>query len=122
MNVLPVRTQFQLGLLSSSAASSGEVVIGCDTAADLRGRHVLLVDTIIDTGGTLRRLLDHFAKKGPASLKTAVLMDKKPRRSEGTPIAYVGFEIEDVFVVGYGVDCAERYRNLPYIAVVKPDK
>jgi hypoxanthine phosphoribosyltransferase len=104
----------------NSTVSSREVKIKKDVDIDVTGRHVLLVDTVIDTGLTLTRVFKQFQKRGPASLKAVVLLDKKPRRIVDVPIAYRGFEIQDVFVVGYGVDCAERCRNLPYIAVVKP--
>lgn len=104
----------------NSTVSSREVSIKKDVDIDVTGRHVLLVDTVIDTGLTLTRVFEQFRKRGPASLKAVVLLDKKPRRVVDVPIAYRGFEIQDVFVVGYGVDCAERCRNLPYVAVVKP--
>jgi hypoxanthine phosphoribosyltransferase len=103
----------------TATSSSKEVRIKKDVDADVAGRHVLLVDTIIDTGFTLSHLLDLFQKRGPASLKTAVLLDKKACRIVDVPLAYRGFEIPDEFVVGYGVDCAEQCRNLPYIAVIK---
>ncbi len=104
----------------NSTVSSREVSIKKDVDIDVTGRHVLLVDTVIDTGLTLTRVFEQFRKRGPASLKAVVLLDKKPRRIVDVPIAYRGFEIQDVFVVGYGVDCAERCRNLPYVAVIKP--
>jgi hypoxanthine phosphoribosyltransferase len=100
--------------------TSREIRIKKDIDTDVKGRHVLLVDTIIDTGETLHRLFELFRQKGPASLKAVVLLDKKPRRTVDVPLAYRGFEIPDKFVVGYGVDCGERYRNLPYVAAIKP--
>jgi hypoxanthine phosphoribosyltransferase len=99
--------------------TSREIRIKKDIDTDVKGRHVLLVDTIIDTGETLHRLFELFRQKRPASLKAVVLLDKKPRRTAEVPLAYVGFEIPDKFVVGYGVDCGEQYRNLPYVAAVK---
>jgi len=102
-----------------STEPSRNIVITKDIETDIKGRHVLLVDTIIDTGETLHCLLNRIKAKGPASLETVVLLDKKPRRTADVRLAYTGFEIPDVFVVGYGVDCAELYRNLPYIAAVK---
>jgi hypoxanthine phosphoribosyltransferase len=101
-----------------STEPSRNIVITKDIETDIRGKHVLLVDTIIDTGGTLRCLIEKMRRKGPASLEAVVLLDKKPRRTAEVTLAYKGFEIPDVFVAGYGVDCAEQYRNLPYIAVV----
>ncbi len=102
-----------------STSPSREIKIKKDVDADVRGRHVLLVDTIIDTGETLHLLFGLFKQKRPASIKTVVLLDKKPRRTVDVPLTYRGFEIPDKFVVGYGVDCGEQYRNLPYIAVVR---
>lgn len=104
----------------TATSSSKEVRIKKDVDVDVAGRHVLLVDTVVDTGLTLSCLFELFQKRGPASLKAAVLLDKKPCHIVETPLAYRGFEIGDEFVVGYGVDCAERCRNLPYIAVIKP--
>lgn len=99
--------------------STREIRITKDIGTDIKGRHVLLVDMIIDSGETLDFLFRKMAEKGPASLKAVVLLDKKPRRTVDVPLAYRGFEIPDKFVVGYGVDCAEQCRNLPYIAAVK---
>jgi hypoxanthine phosphoribosyltransferase len=90
-----------------------------DLDTDINGKHVLLADTIIDTGETARFLMKKFSERKPASLKLAALLDKKSRRMADVPISYRGFEIPDKFVVGYGLDCAQQYRNLPYIAVVK---
>jgi hypoxanthine phosphoribosyltransferase len=105
-----------------STVPSRNIVITKDIETDIKGKHVLLVDTIIDTGETLDCLFKKLREKGPASLEAVVLVDKKPRRTVEVPIAYKGFEIPDKFVVGYGVDCAEQYRNLPYIAAVEITK
>jgi len=102
-----------------STTAAREIRIKKDIEIDVRGRHVLLVDTIIDTGETLACLFKRFAEKDPASLEAVVLLDKKPRRTVEVRLKYLGFEIPDKFVVGYGVDCAEQYRNLPYVAVIK---
>ena len=102
-----------------STVPSRDIVITKDIETDIKGKYVLLVDTIIDTGETLDCLFKKFKEKGPLGLEAVVLVDKKPRRTVEVPIAYKGFEIPDKFVVGYGVDCAEQYRNLPYIAAVK---
>jgi hypoxanthine phosphoribosyltransferase len=102
-----------------STVPSRNIVITKDIETDIKGKHVLLVDTIIDTGETLDCLFKKLREKGPASLEAVVLVDKKPRRTVEVPIAYRGFEIPDKFVVGYGVDCAEQYRYLPYVAAVK---
>ncbi len=102
-----------------STTAVRELRIKKDIEIDVRGRHVLLVDTIIDTGQTLDFLFKKIPEKGPASLEAVVLLDKKPRRTVEVPLKYRGFEIPDRFVVGYGVDCAEQYRNLPYVAAIK---
>ena len=102
-----------------STTAAREIRIKKDIEIDVRGRHVLLVDTIVDTGETLACLFKRFSEKGPASLEAAVLLDKKPRRTAEVRLKYRGFEIPDRFVVGYGVDCAEQYRNLPYVAAIK---
>jgi len=117
---MPVMVDFvRAASYGASTEPSRNIVITKDIATDIKGKHVLLVDTIIDTGETLHCLLEKMREKGPASLEAVVLLDKKPRRTVGVTLAYRGFEIPDVFVVGYGVDCAEQYRNLPYIAVVR---
>jgi hypoxanthine phosphoribosyltransferase len=99
---------------------SKNITIKHDVETDIRGRHVLLIDTIIDTGRTMDYLLRRFRAQGPASLGTVALLDKKSRRIMNVSITYSGFEIPDTFVVGYGMDSAEQYRNLPYIASLKP--
>jgi hypoxanthine phosphoribosyltransferase len=87
----------------------------------LAGRHVLVVDDILDTGNTLKLLCDSIAAQSPASVKSCVLLDKKARRIAPFEADYVGFEVPDVFVVGYGLDFAERYRNLPYVGTLKTE-
>ena len=104
-----------------STTAAREIRIKKDIEVDVRGRHVLLVDTIVDTGETLACLFKRLSEKEPASLEAAVLLDKKPRRTAEVRLKYRGFEIPDRFVVGYGVDCAEQYRNLPYVAAIKID-
>lgn len=88
---------------------------------DLEGRHVLLIDDILDTGRTLSVVVDEMRKRRPATLRTCVLLDKKVRREVDVVADFVGFTIPDQFVVGYGLDFAERYRNLSCIGVLKPD-
>jgi hypoxanthine phosphoribosyltransferase len=104
---------------SMSTKSSRKINIKKDLDTDISGKHVLLVDTIIDTGETLDFLVKVLSERKPASLKAVTLLDKKSRRIVDVPIAYPGFEIPDKFVVGYGLDCGQRYRNLPYIATIK---
>ena len=100
-------------------APSREIRIKKDIETDIKGRHVLLVDCIIDSGETIDCLLKRYGERNPASLKAVVLADKRSRRTIDVPLAYRGFEIPDKFVVGYGVDCGEQYRNLPYIAALR---
>jgi hypoxanthine phosphoribosyltransferase len=88
---------------------------------DLQGVDVLIIDDILDTGNTLQRVCDIFKSMGPASLKTCVLLDKQTNRSVDFEADFVGFKIPDEFVVGYGLDFAERYRQLPCIGVLKPE-
>jgi hypoxanthine phosphoribosyltransferase len=87
---------------------------------DVRGRDVLLVDDILDTGKTLTRVLARIRALKPRRVRTCVLLNKAARRVEAVEADYVGFEIPDVFVVGYGLDFAERYRNLPFVGVLHP--
>src|ERR1022692_2118437 len=111
---LPLRLDF-MGVSSYGAGTeSGELVFTKELRLDVRGRDVLLVDDILDTGKTMRRLL------GPRRIKTCVLLNKAARRIETVKADYVGFEIPDFFVVGYGLDFAERYRNLPFVGVLHP--
>ena len=99
--------------------SSGEVQIRKDVDSPLEGRRVIIVEDIVDTGLTLHYLRGILKNRHPASLKSACLLSKPSRRRTTVPVDYVGFEIEDKFVVGYGLDFNERYRNLPYIGVVE---
>lgn len=103
-----------------ATVSSGVVEITSDLGAPIEGRHVLLVEDIADTGLTLRYLLDVLRARGPASLHTCVLLAKPESQAAGVPLDFVGFPAPDAFVVGYGLDHAQLYRNLPYIAVLEP--
>lgn len=104
----------------SSTKSSGAVRILKDLDRSIEGRHVLIVEDIIDTGLTLNYLVDNLKSRGPASLKICTLLDKPSRREAPVEIDYNGFSIPDEFVVGYGLDYNERYRNFPYIMVLSP--
>ncbi|MCK6506493.1 hypoxanthine phosphoribosyltransferase [Myxococcota bacterium] len=108
-----------LGLSSYGAgtSSSGTVRLDGEPRHPVAGRHVLLVDDIVDSGRTLAFAQAWLRERGVASLRTATLLDKPSRRVVPVPVEHVGFEIEDVFVVGYGTDHAERHRELPYIGV-----
>ncbi len=98
--------------------SSGEVRLIKDLDSGIEGRHVVIVEDIVDTGLTLTYLRDVLQARRPASLRTACLLSKPSRREVEVPVEYVGFVVEDRFVVGYGLDHAERYRDLPYIGVL----
>lgn len=100
----------------SSTKTSGVVRIIKDLDKSVSGRHVLLVEDIVDSGLTLRYLIDSLGARGAASIKTCILLDKPDRRKVEVPVDYLGFEIPDVFVVGYGMDHDEHYRHLPYLA------
>jgi hypoxanthine phosphoribosyltransferase len=114
-----VRCDF-MGVRSYGAATetSGVVQITSDLRLPISGQHVLLVEDIVDTGLTLRYLRDLLQAQAPASLQVCTLLNKPSRRRVEVPLDFVGFEIPDRFVVGYGLDAAQRYRNLSYLAVV----
>jgi len=101
--------------------SSGVVRILMDLETNIEGRDVLIVEDIIDTGLTLNYIIDNLKTRRPASLRTCVLLNKQERRQVDVPLDYVGFNIPDKFVVGYGLDYNEKYRNLPFIGVLKPE-
>eukprot|EP00933_Yihiella_yeosuensis_P052747 TRINITY_DN5085_c0_g1_i2.p1 TRINITY_DN5085_c0_g1~~TRINITY_DN5085_c0_g1_i2.p1 ORF type:complete len:187 (-),score=44.05 TRINITY_DN5085_c0_g1_i2:139-699(-) len=101
------------------AKSSGELRFRKDLDSDLTGRHVIIVEDIVDTGNTLKNVTANFASRGAASVKLCTLLDKKARRSADVELHYVGFDCPDEFVIGYGIDYAERYRTLPYVAALK---
>jgi hypoxanthine phosphoribosyltransferase len=103
----------------SSTRTSGEVRIIKDLDVAIEGRDILVVEDIVDTGLTLSYLLANLKSRGATSVKLVALLDKHERRERDVEINYLGFPIPDAFVVGYGLDFAERYRNLPYIAVLK---
>ena len=117
---LPVRLHF-MGVSSYGLGTeSGDLIFTKELRLDVRGRDVLLVDDILDTGRTLNRVLGKLRALKPRRIRTCVLLDKKARRVEDVEADYVGFEIPDLFVVGYGLDFAERYRNLPFVGVLYP--
>lgn len=99
--------------------SSGQVRLVKDVELSLEGRHVILVEGIVDTGRTLRYLLDHFAARNPASLAVCALLDKRKNRLFDVPVDYCGFEIDDQFVVGFGLDFNQSHRALDHIAVLE---
>jgi len=118
---LPIRLDF-IGVSSYRAGTeSGELVFTKELRLDVGGRDVLLVDDILDTGKTLSLVLARLQALKPRRIRTCVLLNKAARRTEKIKADYVGFEIPDEFVVGYGLDYAERYRNLPFIGVLRPE-
>lgn len=105
----------------SGTQSSGAVQIIMDLKEPINGRHVLIVEDIIDSGRTLSYMRQNLLARQPASVKICSLLNKPSRREVDVPVEYIGFDIPDEFVVGYGLDFDELYRNLPFIAVLKPE-
>ena len=103
--------------------TTGNVVVKKDVSVDLKGRHVVILEDIYDTGNSLTFVREHLLSKEPASLKICTLLDKPERRKPGITLVpeYVGFTIPNEFVVGYGLDYNEHFRNLPYIGILKPE-
>jgi hypoxanthine phosphoribosyltransferase len=122
MRHMPVRMKIGLMTVSSypgkSLRSQGSSLLGSQLG-DIRGRHILLLDDILDSGGTLRMVVPMLQEMGPASVKVCVLLRKDRPIAMETPVDYVGFEIPDEFVVGYGLDFGDYYRNLPDIVTLK---
>jgi len=118
---IPVAFDFFAISTYASRASSGSVRITKDLDDSIEGAHVIIVEDIIDTGLTLGYIRRNLLARNPASLKTCVLLDRPKRRMDDFPIEYRGFEVPDVFIVGYGLDWEQKYRNLPYVGIVKPE-
>lgn len=118
---IPVTVDFIVASSYLKSTSTGEVKIHYDVREDITGKHVLLIDDIIDTGISLNYIRERIISKGPESLKICVLLDKRERRVVDVPVDYIGFEIPNQFVVGYGLDYDNKYRNLPYIAIFKKE-
>jgi hypoxanthine phosphoribosyltransferase len=115
---LPMRLDF-IGVSSYGAGTeSGDLIFTKELRIDVRNRDVLLVDDILDTGKTMTRVLERLKALHPRKIRTCVLLNKAARRVENVKADYIGFEIPDYFVVGYGLDFAERYRNLPFVGVL----
>lgn len=118
----PVELDFMaVSSYGSSTKSSGVVRIIKDLDETIEGRHVLVAEDILDTGLTLKYLLKNLASRKPASLEVVTLLSKSGKQRVPIHCKYIGFDIPDEFVVGYGLDYAERYRNLPYVGVLKPE-
>lgn len=119
---VPHRVDFMaLSSYGQTATATGAVRIIMDLRVDVEGRHVLVVEDIIDSGFTLHYLLNVLSTRRPASLRSCVLLSKPERRQVDVTVDYLGFEIPDVWVVGYGLDYAETHRTLPYIGALKPE-
>ena len=101
--------------------STGKMEVKRDIASDIKGRHVLILEDIYDTGNSLDFTYRHLLTREPASLKICTLLDKPERRRAAVRADYVGYQVPDEFVVGYGLDYDEKYRNLPYVGILKPE-
>lgn len=115
----PITIDFMIASSYIGENTAGEVKVHADIRESVRGRHVLLVEDIVDTGITLNHIRQNFLARAPESLKTCALLDKRERREVDVPIEYIGFEVPNKFLVGYGLDYDNRYRNVPYISVFK---
>lgn len=121
-----IRLDLEMDFMSVSSyggatSSSGVVRILKDLDEDIRGKNVLIVEDIIDTGLTLSYIKEYLEKRGPQSLRIVTLLDKPARRKVNLAVDYVGFEVEDKFIVGYGLDIDQKYRNLPYVSWIRED-
>lgn len=121
-----ITTPLQMDVMRASSyggdtKSSGNVKILVDLDTDITDKHVLIIEDIVDTGRTLKKIIELLEVRHPKSLKVASLLDKPSRRVVSVPIDYVGFVIEDHFVVGYGLDFDEHYRELPYVGILDPN-
>ena len=118
---LPLEMDFMaISSYGNAAQSSGVVRINKDLDSSIEGRNVLVVEDIVDSGHTLRYLVENLRSRNPATLRICALLDKEVPRKADVQVDHVGFRIPNQFVVGYGLDFAEHYRNLPYIGVLKP--
>ena len=119
---LPVQMEFMaVSSYGKSSVSTGEVRIIKDLDFSVEDRNLLIIEDIIDTGYTLSYLIDNLKKRGAKSVKVCTLLDKPDRRKADIHVDYLGFIVPDEFIVGYGLDYAERYRNLPYVAALKEE-
>lgn len=117
---LPIKIDF-MSISRYDGGNHTGVRITKDLDLDISGQDIILVEDIVDSGMTLHYLINHLRAKNPASLEVCALLDKKARRIANIPLKYVGFEVPDEFIVGYGLDYLERYRNLPFIGTLRPD-
>ena len=118
---LPLEVDFMaVSSYGSGTTSSGQVKIIKDLSEQIEGKDVIVVEDILDSGNTLSYLLKLLQARHPASIRLCTLLDKPSRRTKPVEADYTGFSVDDLFVVGYGLDFAEKYRNLPYIGILKP--
>lgn len=119
---IPVSTEFLALASYEGTESTGKIILKKDVDADIiAGKHVIVVEDLIDTGNTLKYAVEHLQQKKPASLKILALLDKPARRTVDLVGDYVGLECPNKFVVGYGMDFNEKYRNIPFLGVLKPE-
>lgn len=119
---LPITVDFMsVSSYGAGTISSGQVQIIKDLSEHIEGKDLLIVEDILDSGNTLHYLMQVLRARGPASIRLCVLLDKPERRTKPVTADYCGFTVPDAFVAGYGLDYAEKYRNLPYIGVLKPE-
>lgn len=119
----PCQLDFMCVSSYQGAKSTGNMVVRKDVSTDLTGRHVVILEDILDTGRSLRFVVEHLKSKGAASVKICTLLDKPEGRVPGFEIQaeYTGFSVPNAFLVGYGLDYDEKYRNLPYVGILKPE-
>ncbi len=120
---VPCQMDFMWVSSYAGTESTGKMVVKRDVSGDIAGRHVLILEDIFDTGNSLNFVYEHLLTKNPASVKICTLLDKPERRNPDVTLQadYVGFTIPNAFVVGYGLDFNEHYRNLPYVGILKPE-
>lgn len=123
VRAVPIPCQFDFMAVSSYSGtnSTGLIKVKKDLSADIEGRHVVILEDILDSGLTLKYTMEYLKSKNPASLKICTFLDKPERRKSDVQADYVGFTVPNLFVVGYGLDFDEEYRNLPYVGVLKPE-
>jgi hypoxanthine phosphoribosyltransferase len=115
----PITIDFALATSYEKTDSTGEITLHLDVRENIKDKHVLLIEDVVDTGVTLNYIRERLMQRRPKSISICGLLNKSARREVDIPIDYIGFEIPDVFVVGYGLDYDNKYRNLPYVAVFK---
>jgi len=119
---IPCSIEFmEVSSYGSGSTSSGVVKINKDLGMDITGKHILIVEDIIDTGLTLSYLVDYLKTRKADGIDIVCLLNKKERRVRNIPVKYVGFEVPDEFIIGYGIDYAEKYRNLPFVGTLKDE-